>query len=102
MYADKITRSMDLAITETNRRRSIQEKYNLKHGIVPKTIIKNVRDVLEITKKETGKSAKHKLTAAEKKELISKYTKTMRDAAKVLDFEQAAYYRDLIAELENK
>jgi excinuclease ABC subunit B len=103
MYADKITRSMNLAITETERRRSIQEKYNLEHGIIPKTIVKNVRDVLEITKKDvTDKNGKkRKLTKAEKSELVSKYTKIMRDAAKVLDFEQAAYYRDLIAEIEN-
>jgi excinuclease ABC subunit B len=103
MYADQVTRSMEVAIRETVRRRGIQEKYNTDHGITPTTIIKSVRDVLEITQKDKGKSKKkggHYLTKQEKILLAEKYRKLMREAAKVLDFEQAAYYRDMIAELE--
>ncbi|MCL1866986.1 MAG: excinuclease ABC subunit UvrB [Oscillospiraceae bacterium] len=99
MYADKVTRSMENAICETLRRREIQEKYNAEHGIVPKTIVKEVRDVLEISKKdESGKPVK-KLKKSEKDALVKKYTVLMKEAAKLLDFEQAAYYRDLIADL---
>ncbi|MCL2071158.1 MAG: excinuclease ABC subunit UvrB [Oscillospiraceae bacterium] len=103
MYADTVTRSMEAAIRETNRRREIQEQYNRENNITPQTIIKEVRDVLEITQKEDdGKSSgtkKKKLTKSEKNELIKKYTVLMKEAAKILDFEQAAYYRDAIAEL---
>lgn len=105
MYADSVTRSMEAAIRETNRRREIQERYNKENNIVPQTIIKDVRDVLEITKKEedTGKSRKgkgKKLSKSEKDALVKKYTALMKEAAKILDFEQAAYYRDIIAELQ--
>jgi excinuclease ABC subunit B len=105
MYADSVTRSMEAAIRETNRRREIQEKYNKENGIVPETIIKEVRDVLEITQKEEDskgkKGKKKKLTKSEKDALIKKYTALMKEAAKILDFEQAAYYRDAIMELQN-
>ncbi len=103
MYADEVTRSMELAITETQRRREIQQRYNTEHGIIPKTIIKEVRDVLEITKKETKKRSKSdikKLPRREREQLISRYTAEMKKAAKLLDFEHAAYLRDRIKELQ--
>lgn len=104
MYADSVTGSMERAITETERRRSIQMAYNEEHGIVPKTIIKGVRDVLEITSKKNidEKSKKKKMSAAEKKALIEKLTIEMKNAAKLLEFEHAAYLRDKIRELEGK
>ena len=104
MYADTVTGSMERAITETERRRSIQMAYNKEHGIVPKTIIKDVRDVLEITSKDKveEKTKKKKLSAAEKKELIEKLTAEMKNAAKLLEFEHAAYLRDKIKELKGE
>lgn len=103
MYADQVTDSMDRAITETVRRREIQTKYNEEHGIVPKTIVKDVRDVIDISAK-TDKKGKQKkqLSRDERQKLIQQYTSLMREAAKVLDFEQAAYFRDKIAELKEK
>ena len=104
MYADSVTRSMELAITETLRRREIQQRYNIEHGIIPKTIIKDIRDVLEITKKEArGKKGKKDvkwLPRAEREKLIAQYTVEMKKAAKLLDFEHAAYLRDKIKELQ--
>ncbi len=100
MYADTVTGSMERAITETERRREIQMKYNQEHGITPKTIIKSVRDVIEISKKESKKSLKQ-YTKREKAELIDKMTKQMKEAARQLEFEQAAYLRDKINELRN-
>lgn len=107
MYADSVTRSMESAITETERRRRIQLEYNEKHGIKPKTIIKDVRDVIKISSKsETeGKTSKQKqkqMTAAEKQALIEKLTAEMKNAAKLLEFEHAAYLRDRINELRGK
>ncbi len=103
MYADTVTPSMEYAITETERRRAIQEKYNADHGIVPKTIMKDVAEVLEIsTHKEDGKKKKKHYTPAERRELIEKYTKEMKAAAKLLEFEHAAYLRDKIKELEGQ
>ncbi|MGL4773173.1 MAG: excinuclease ABC subunit UvrB [Clostridium sp.] len=106
MYADNITGSMDRAIKETNRRREIQTQYNEEHGIVPKTIIKEVRDIIEATKVaeevveySTEKETK-KLTPSEKKKLIKKYTDEMMDAAKNLQFERAAELRDMIEKLK--
>lgn len=101
MYADSVTRSMETAITETQRRRDIQTAYNKEHGIIPKTIKKDIRAVLEITSKEkveskTGK----KLSKKEKTELIAKLKTEMKEAAKLLEFEHAAYLRDKIKELE--
>ncbi len=106
MYADSVTRSMELAITETFRRREIQMKYNEQHGIVPKTIIKEIRDVLEITKKSDGSSSHGKkggkwLPKAEREKLIAQYTAEMKKAAKLLDFEHAAFLRDKIKELQD-
>ncbi|MDD7430128.1 MAG: excinuclease ABC subunit UvrB [Oscillospiraceae bacterium] len=102
MYADSVTRSMENAITETERRRGLQMKFNEEHGIVPKTIIKDVRDVIEIsTKAETSKkTSKKKLTEKERQELIEKMTIEMKNAAKMLEFEHAAFLRDKIKELK--
>ena len=108
MYADKITGSMERAIAETNRRRKIQMEYNEKHGIVPKTIIKDIRDVIEIGKsekdalKKSGKGGEKKLTRLEKERLIEQLTKQMKEASAKLEFEQAAYIRDRIKELRNQ
>lgn len=107
MYADSVTRSMESAINETERRRKIQLEYNEKHGIKPKTIIKDVRDVIKISSKsETdGKTSKQKqkqMSAAEKQALIEKLTAEMKNAAKLLEFEHAAYLRDRINELKGK
>ena len=106
MYADTITRSMKAAITETERRRKIQNDYNQAHGIIPKTIVKGVRDVIEIGaadekgKKESGKNVSEgKLTAAAREKLIEDLTLEMKEAARKLEFEQAAYLRDRIKKL---
>ena len=96
---------MARAIKETERRRTIQTEYNEAHGIVPKTIKKDVRDVINITSKdEAAKSAKNKkkLTKAEKEEMIEKLTAEMKAAAKELDFERAAFLRDTIAKMQSK
>ncbi|WP_196000912.1 excinuclease ABC subunit UvrB [Clostridium sp. 1001271B_151109_B4] len=108
MYADKMTGSMDRAIKETNRRREIQMKYNEEHGIVPKTIIKDIRDVIEATKVAEDSSEYNvskessTLTEKEKKKLIKQYTEEMKDAAKNLQFERAAELRDMINDLKEK
>ncbi len=101
MYADSVTPSMKNAITETARRREIQQKYNEKHGIVPKTIVKKVSEILEITthKEDKDKDIK-KLTKAQKQQLIESLTKEMKAAAKLLEFEHAAYLRDKINKLK--
>ena len=101
MYADQVTPSMEQAIVETNRRRSIQMKYNEEHGIVPRTIVKKVSDILEIsTHSEDEKKKKGKrLTKAERQQMIEKLTKEMKAAAKLLEFEHAAYLRDKIKKL---
>lgn len=105
MYADKITDSMQKAMDETARRRSIQEKYNEEHGIVPKTIIKEIRDLIAITKvaeeDTTYTLADYEDMSKEDRDtLIMKLEKEMRDAAKALDFETAATLRDTILELK--
>ena len=103
MYADEVTPSMEYAITETVRRRGIQQRYNEEHGITPKTITKSVAEILEIsTHKEDGKKKKKRYTPAERQQLIEQYTKEMRAAAKLLEFEHAAYLRDKIKELEGQ
>ncbi len=102
LYADEVTDSMEYAIRETERRRTIQEKYNEDHGITPTTIVKDVAEILEITSaREDKKRAKHRYTPQEKRALIEKLTKEMKAAAKLLEFEHAAYLRDRIKELEN-
>lgn len=108
MYADEVTGSMERAITETMRRREIQMRYNEEHGIVPKTIHKNVHEILEISSKAPdagkgkGKGKKQKkLSREEKQELIKKLTAEMKNAAKLLEFEHAIYLRDRIEEIKN-
>ena len=98
MYADTVTRSMKGAIDETNRRREIQMRYNEQNGITPASIKKRVADVIEIGKKVKPESDK-KLSKLERDKLIEKLTLEMKDAAKRLEFEQAAYIRDRIKEL---
>jgi excinuclease ABC, B subunit len=107
MYADNITKSMDKAMKETERRRAIQKEYNLKNGIVPTTIIKDVREVIEATKiaeeiEEYKTEAKKDLTKKEKDKLIKDYTDEMLAAAKNLQFERAAELRDIINQLRGK
>lgn len=105
MYADTVTRSMESAITETERRREIQMRFNEEHGIVPKTIVKDIRDVIEISSKEEVEyeaRQKTKLSKRETEALINKLTKQMKEAAKMLEFEHAAFLRDKIAELRGE
>ena len=104
LYADKITNSMEKAISETNRRRAIQEVYNQEHGITPKTVVKEIRDT--IAGKETKEMAtrfmkkKGKGNKQERLVLIENLEKEMKNAARVLDFERAAELRDIILELK--
>ncbi|WIL47251.1 excinuclease ABC subunit B [Bacillus bombysepticus] len=105
MYADRITKSMGIAIEETKRRRSIQEAYNEEHGITPKTIQKGVRDVIRATtaaeETETYEAAPaKKMTKKEREKTIAKMEAEMKEAAKALDFERAAELRDLLLELK--
>ncbi len=100
MYADQVTKSMEIAIKETQRRREIQMRYNKEHGIVPKTITKKVADILEISGSAKKQDKKKKLTKAEKERLIVELTKEMKAAAKLLEFEHAAYLRDKIQKLK--
>ena len=103
MYADSVTDSMRVAITETNRRREIQQKYNEEHGIVPKTIVKKVSEILEIsTHKDSDFKYTKQLTKAQKLQLIESLTKEMKAAAKLLEFEHAAYLRDKIKKLRGE
>ena len=104
MYADTITPSMRVAIDETKRRREIQNEYNLKNGIVPKTIIKSVRDLIEIsspTPERKGRSG-IKMTKVEKEKEIARLEKKMKEAAKMMEYEYAAVLRDQIIELRGK
>ena len=105
MYADKITPSMDYAISETARRRKIQSEYNEKHGITPKTIVKDVRDIIEISesKKNNLDSERQfrRLSRDERSRVIRELTNEMKAAAKILEFEHAAYLRDKIEKLKS-
>ena len=118
MYADKITRSMEVAIGETARRRSIQDAYNKANGITPKTVIKDVRDVIEIGASEedtrhkrkgtgiegvedTAPAKKRKLSAKDREAMIEKLTREMKQAARELEFEKAAFIRDEIARIKS-
>ena len=110
MYADQVTESMERAISETYRRREIQMAYNKAHGIVPKTIVKDVRDILEISVKEEngrkkstkGAGKQKKLSAQEREATIAQLTLEMNNAAKLLEFEHAAYLRDKIKKLKEQ
>lgn len=109
MYAEHITGSMERAIRETRRRRDIQSRYNEEHGIVPHTIVKGVRDIIDIgaspdeESKHAGKGKKKEthMSARDREALIERLTKEMKDAARRLEFEQAAYIRDKIKELKD-
>ncbi len=104
MYADTVTDSMEKAISETYRRREIQKKYNEDHGIVPKSIHKEIRDILEISTNEKGEK-KHKARTMSQKEreaTIAKLTAEMKNAAQLLEFEHAAYLRDKIKKLKEQ
>ena len=104
MYADTVTHSMDVAIRETERRRGIQDAYNRANGIVPKTIIKSVRDLIEIsspTAERKGRSG-IKMTKAEKEKEIARLEKQMKEAARMMEYEYAAILRDQIIELRGK
>lgn len=103
MYADTVTPSMENAIRETLRRRSIQDEYNKAHGITPKTIVKQVSEILEIsTHKDDGKKPKKYMTKMEKQQMIESLTREMKAAAKLLEFEHAAYLRDKIKKLKGE
>lgn len=100
MYADTVTKSMEKAIEETYRRREKQIAYNEEHGIVPQTITKDVREILEISSRD--KSGKRRMSREEKQKLIIRLTEEMKAAAKILEFEHAAYLRDKIEKLKSE
>ena len=102
MYADTISDSMQIAIDETVRRRSIQESYNKEHNIVPKTIIKEIRDLISNEDETNKKADKEKLSKKEKLDLIEKLKSEMNSAARNLNFERAMELRDIIFELESE
>ena len=103
MYADSVTDSMQTTITETNRRREIQQKYNEEHGIVPQTIVKKVSEILEIsTHSDSEFRNTKKLSKAQRQQLIESLTKEMKAAARLLEFEHAAYLRDKIKKLRGE
>ncbi len=102
MYADEVTPSMERAIYETNRRRKIQNDYNLAHGITPKTIVKEVHNVLEISSKVKDVDKQfRRMNRLEREKVIKQLTAEMREAAKILEFEHAAYLRDKIEKLKS-
>ena len=100
MYADSVTPSMERAISETNRRREIQQAYNEANGIVPKSVVKDVRDIIEMSAKPDEAKPIKKMSKSEKEKLIAVLTNEMKEAAKMLEFEHAAYLRDRIAKLK--
>lgn len=99
MYADTVTDSMERAISETERRRDIQSRYNAEHGITPKTVIKDVHDIIEIGQKVKDEKPISKMSRLEKETEIKRLTAEMKQAAKILEFEHAAYLRDKINKL---
>jgi len=102
MYADTVTRSMENAIRETNRRREKQMQYNAENGIVPTTIKKDILDVLEISSKVDDDKQTKRMTAKQREETIKRLTAEMKAAAKILEFEHAAYLRDKIEKLRSR
>ena len=103
MYADEITPSMHAAIQETERRRKLQDAFNREHGIVPKTIVKPVHEILGISEaEEKGKKRRVKLSDKERMAEIAKLEKQMKEASKMLEFEYAAVLRDRIIELRGE
>ena len=102
MYADAVTPSMERALKETYRRREIQLRYNEEHGITPKTIVKSVAEIIEISAKDTIDKKGKRLSDLEKQKLIKAYTAEMKEAAKLLEFEQAAFLRDKIKKLQEE
>ena len=104
MYADKVTAAMDAAIRETQRRRSLQMAYNEAHGIVPQTIIKSVRDLIEISQsaQESYRKDGIKMTRQEREKTIEKLEKQMKEAARMMEYEYAAVLRDQIIELRGQ
>ncbi len=104
MYADSISEGMDIAIKETKRRRTIQEAYNEEHGIIPKTIIKEIREVVSnVVDEETGEvKSQEKMSPKEKRNLMIKIENEMKEAAKKLDFERAMELRDILFELKSE
>ncbi len=104
LYADSITPSMRRAMDETERRRAKQDAYNKAHGIVPKTIIKSVRDVIDLSSAEPREydANEKQLTKLQRMEAIAKLEKEMREAAKMLEFEYAAQLRDRIIQLRGE
>lgn len=102
MYADEVTPSMEHAIFETNRRRKIQSDYNAQHGIIPKTIVKDIHNVLEIsTKTKDVDKQFRRMNRFEREKVIKQLTAEMKEAAKILEFEHAAYLRDKIEKLKS-
>ena len=99
MYADSVTQSMENAIRETERRRAIQQRYNEEHGITPRTIVKDVRDIIEIGKKVDRDRPVSRMSRAEREAEIKRLTEEMKQAAKILEFEHAAVLRDKIEKL---
>ncbi len=102
MYADSVTPSMERALKETYRRREIQLQYNKEHGITPKTIKKSVAEILEISKRDTIDKKGKRLSRQEKEKMIKALTAEMKQAAKLLEFEQAAFLRDKISKLKEE
>jgi len=101
MYADTISTAMDIAIKETSRRRKIQDDYNKAHGIIPKTIIKEIREIIS-NKEEVTESKPKKMSRKDKEQMIIKMEQEMKKAAKDLDFELAMQLRDAIFELKGE
>lgn len=101
MYADSVTPSMERAISETERRRTIQNRYNEEYGITPETVIKDVRDIIEIGQKVKSDKPVSKMSRLEREAEIKRLTNEMKQAAKILEFEHAAYLRDKINKLRN-
>ena len=99
MYADSVSEAMDYAIKETARRRSIQDAYNKEHGIIPKTIIKEIREVIS---NSVDDEVKPKMSSSDRKKLMIKIENEMKEAAKALDFERAVELRDILFELKSE